>query len=136
MVAIFGGVSLFAFIADGGRCIRFWRESGASSNNPADFSAVKQALIDAFRLTYLHGDGEGCTYPQEHRSLARWWFHHFTFYGFLLCFAATAVAAIYHYAFGWRAPYGVFQLAGSAWDSRRPRIAGRTSRPVLAETTQ
>jgi citrate/tricarballylate utilization protein len=31
--------------------------------------------------------------------------HHFTFYGFMLCFAATSVATIYHYALGWVAPY-------------------------------
>jgi citrate/tricarballylate utilization protein len=110
MVAILGGVSLFilAALIVGG--LRFWRESAASSNSPANLSALKQALIDALRLTYLHGDGEGCTYPQERRSLARWWFHHLTFYGFLLCFASTTVAAIYHYAFSWRAPYGYFSL--------------------------
>jgi citrate/tricarballylate utilization protein len=110
MVAVFGSVSLFilAALILGG--LRFWRESGALSNDPANFSALKQGLIDAIRLTYLNGDGEGCTYPRAHRSLARWWFHHLTFYGFLLCFAATAVAAIYHYGFGWRAPYGYFSL--------------------------
>ena len=110
MVAVFGGVSIFILIALAVGFARFWRESGASSESPANLSALKQALNDAFRLTYLHGDGEGCTYPQEQRSLARWWFHHLTFYGFLLCFAATSVAAIYHYAFGWRAPYGYFSL--------------------------
>ena len=36
----------------------------------------------------------------------RRWFHHFTFYGFLLCFASTTVAAMYDYVFGWPAPYG------------------------------
>jgi citrate/tricarballylate utilization protein len=110
MVAIFGGASIFIIFALVIGCIRFWRESGVSSNSAANFSALKSALNDVFRLTYLHGDGQGCTYPQERTSLARWWFHHFTFYGFLLCFAATSVAAIYHYAFGWRAPYGYFSL--------------------------
>jgi citrate/tricarballylate utilization protein len=110
MVIVFGGLSIFILLALVIGCVRFWRESGVSSNNPANLSALHQGLNDAFRLTYLHGDGEGCTYPQERRSLARWWFHHFTFYGFLLCFAATSVAAIYHYAFGWRAPYAYFSL--------------------------
>ena len=110
MVAVFGGVSIFILIALVPGCLRFWRESGASSSGLANLSALKQALLDAFQLTYLHGDGQGCTYPHEHRSLARWWFHHFTFYGFLLCFASTSAAAIYHYAFGWRAPYGYFSL--------------------------
>jgi citrate/tricarballylate utilization protein len=110
MVAVFGGVSIFIFLALAVGFARFWRESGTSSNIPASFGAVKQALRDAFRLTYLHGDGQGCTYPQQQRSLARWWFHHLTFHGFLLCFAATSVAAVYHYAFGWRAPYGYASL--------------------------
>ena len=34
-------------------------------------------------------------------------YHHFTFYGFLLCFAATCVATVYHYVFGWHAPYSL-----------------------------
>ncbi|HTA69053.1 MAG TPA: tricarballylate utilization 4Fe-4S protein TcuB [Bryobacteraceae bacterium] len=110
MVAVFGGVSIFILIALAVGFVRFWRESNASSGSLANFVALKQALNDVFRLTYLHGDGQGCTYPQESRSLARWWFHHLTFYGFLLCFAATSVAAIYHYAFGWRAPYGYLSL--------------------------
>jgi citrate/tricarballylate utilization protein len=107
MVVVFGSVSIFILIVLAIGCKRFWSES---SEGAADLSALKQAINDALRLTYLHGNGHGCTYPQEHRSLARWWFHHFTFYGFLLCFASTSVAAIYHYAFGWRAPYGYFSL--------------------------
>jgi citrate/tricarballylate utilization protein len=31
--------------------------------------------------------------------------HHLTFYGFLLCLASTTVAALYHYALDWPAPY-------------------------------
>ena len=37
-----------------------------------------------------------------------------TFYGFLLCFAATCVATLYHYVFGWHAPYACVQPAGRA----------------------
>ena len=107
MVAVVGGASIFVLIALVVGSLRFWRESGEA---PANFPAVTQALSDALRLTYLHGDGQGCTYPDEHRSLARWWFHQLTLYGFLLCLAATTVAAIYHYAFGWRAPYGYLSL--------------------------
>jgi citrate/tricarballylate utilization protein len=40
----------------------------------------------------------------------RRWFHHFTFYGFMLCFAATVVGTVYHYGFGWQAPYGYTSL--------------------------
>ena len=107
MVAVFGAVSVFVLGALLAGFAAFWRESGQAG---ANLSAVANAMKDALKLTYLHGAGQGCTYPREHRSLARWWFHHLTFYGFLLCFAATSVAAVYHYAFGWRAPYGYFSL--------------------------
>ena len=46
----------------------------------------------------------------ERPSAARRKFHHLTFYGFLLCFAATCVATVYHYAFGWEAPYASYDL--------------------------
>jgi citrate/tricarballylate utilization protein len=58
-------------------------------------------------LHYLDG-------PQ---SQARRWFHQFTMYGFGLCFASTTTAAFYHYALGWKAPYGYFSapvLLGTA----------------------
>jgi monovalent cation/proton antiporter MnhG/PhaG subunit len=68
------------------------------------------ALADALTLKYLDGGGDGCMYPDEKPSFARRRFHHLTFYGFLLCFAATSVATIYHYAFGWKAPYPFWSL--------------------------
>ena len=56
-------------------------------------------------LRHLHGSGADCTSAEEERTPLRRWFHHCTFYGFLLCFASTSVAALYHLAFGWLAPY-------------------------------
>jgi citrate/tricarballylate utilization protein len=56
-------------------------------------------------LRYLDGGGEGCGFSDRTPSDTRRWMHHFTFYGFLLCFAATTVAAIYHTFLGWPAPY-------------------------------
>ncbi|HYL39212.1 MAG TPA: tricarballylate utilization 4Fe-4S protein TcuB [Bryobacteraceae bacterium] len=108
MVAVFGAAAIFVLVAWIAGVRRFWRESGERLADLASLPALKSAFADALTLKYLGGDGYGCTYPDERRSRARWWFHHFTFYGFLLCFAATTVAAIYHYAFGWRAPYSYF----------------------------
>jgi citrate/tricarballylate utilization protein len=110
MVMIFGGVSIFILTALLAGLVRFWRESGERLSGFATPFAMKAGLSDVLTLRYLSGAGEGCTYPGEHRSLARWWLHHFTFYGFLLCFAATSVAAIYHYALGLRGPYGYLSL--------------------------
>jgi citrate/tricarballylate utilization protein len=53
----------------------------------------------------MRSGGAGCTYPDERHSPARRWFHHCTFYGFLLCFASTTVAAFYHYGLKRLAPY-------------------------------
>jgi len=107
MVAVFGAVSLFILISLTIGVIHFWRESGEGA---ADMAALKDGLYDVLRLTYLYDAGQGCTYPQEGRSLGRWFFHQLTFYGFLLCFASTTIAAIYHYVFLWRAPYGYRSL--------------------------
>ena len=43
-------------------------------------------------------------------TLRRRRFHHLTFYGFMLCFAATCVATLYHYVLDERAPYPLLSL--------------------------
>src|SRR5581483_6597463 len=75
---------------------------------PVGLGAIGRAIVDSVHLTYLHGGGGGCTSETNEPSPARRIYHHFTFYGFLLCFASTSVATIYHYAFGWEAPYPIF----------------------------
>ena len=66
---------------------------------------------DALRLKYLDGGhGEGCHNEDDAWTQKRRRFHHATFYGFLLCFAATSVATLYHYLFGWVAPYDLPSL--------------------------
>jgi len=105
MVAAFGTAGLLAAVLLAIGALRFWRESELPS--PSGGSLVS-ALRDILQLRYLSSNGAGCTYPNEHHSQARRWFHHLTFYGFLLCFASTTVAAVYHTVFGWIAPYGYF----------------------------
>jgi citrate/tricarballylate utilization protein len=63
------------------------------------------------RLKYLGGGhGEGCNNADDAWTLWRRRFHHATFYGFMLCFAATSVATLYHYVLGWSAPYSMTSL--------------------------
>ena len=69
-----------------------------------------RGLHHAFTLKNLGGGGGGCHYPDPASSNTRKRYHHFTFYGFMLCFAATAVGTVYHYGFGWEAPYGWLSL--------------------------
>ncbi len=109
MAGMFGAVSVFVLIALVMGFIRFWPYMG---EDLADFfkKPLAEGLHDAFTLKNLGGGGEGCTYPAEQKSFARRIFHHFTFYGFLLCLAATSVATVYHYAFDYPAPYPYLSL--------------------------
>ncbi|MGE4370718.1 MAG: tricarballylate utilization 4Fe-4S protein TcuB [Burkholderiaceae bacterium] len=107
LVGMFGPVFLFAVIALGMGIRGFLREiRPATGNLPATSSASLEAAQAALSLKYLDGGhGEGCNNDDDAFTLARRRYHHFTFYGFMLCFAATALGTVYHYAFGWVAPY-------------------------------
>jgi citrate/tricarballylate utilization protein len=110
MVLTFGAVSLVVLAALGVGFVRFWRDTGESPSVLLNPIALGRAAMDVLRLKHLDGGGEGCIDPGEEPSLARRRFHHLTFYGFSLCFAATTVAALYHYAAGWEAPYPFWSL--------------------------
>jgi citrate/tricarballylate utilization protein len=105
MVAIFGTVFAFVIVAFAMAFARFWPDTGEDVGDFMAPAPAGSALGDALSLKYLDGGGEGCRYPDERPSFARRRFHHLTFYGFMLCFAATATATIYHYVLGWHAPY-------------------------------
>lgn len=108
MVGLFAPVFVFVVFALAMAVRSFWR---GVSPGAASVPAVEEAARDVLRLTYLDGGhGEGCNERDDRYTLARRRFHHFTFYGFALCFAATCVATLYHYLFGWQAPYGLTSL--------------------------
>jgi citrate/tricarballylate utilization protein len=107
MVVLFGLAALYAIVAFVFSLRAFWRDIGGGALGPA---ALAQAVADTFTLRYLGGGGGGCTSENEEPSSRRRVYHHFTFYGFLACFAATSVATFYHYAFGWHAPYAFYSL--------------------------
>jgi hypothetical protein len=48
--------------------------------------------------------GASCDYPGERFSRSRMLFDHLMFYGILLDFVATSVAAIYDHFLNWQAP--------------------------------
>jgi citrate/tricarballylate utilization protein len=108
MVSLFAPIFLFALLALTLGVRRFWRDV---SPGAASAAAVGDAADKVLRLKFLGGGhGAGCNDADDAFSLARRRFHHFTFYGFMLCFAATSVATLYHYLFGWEAPYGYGSL--------------------------
>jgi len=108
LVSLFAPVFLFAALALGIGVTRFWREV---SPGAASGAAMAETTHDVLRLKYLDGGhGLGCNNADDAWTLWRRRFHHFTFYGFLLCFAATGVATLYHYLLGWEAPYAYTSL--------------------------
>jgi citrate/tricarballylate utilization protein len=107
MVTVFTVVSVAVLTALGIGRARFLRASKQGSGGPGP---LFEAIRDALTLRHLHGNGIDCTHAEEARTPWRRWFHHFTFYGFALCFASTTVAALYHVVFGWRAPYAMTSL--------------------------
>ncbi|MDR3384600.1 MAG: tricarballylate utilization 4Fe-4S protein TcuB [Rhodoferax sp.] len=117
LALMFGVVFGFAVLALGIGGARFWREvspaseTGRSQEPSLRRDATVEAVTDVLRLKYLDGGhGEGCNNADDRFTLWRRRFHHFTFYGFMLCFAATSVATLYHYLLGLDAPYSLASL--------------------------
>lgn len=108
MAVLFGGALLFALVALGLSLASFWRATG--SGDAARPSDVAEAAHDAATLRYLDGGGVGCYNADERPDDRRRFYHHLTFYGFLLCFAATTVGTGYHYLLGRLAPYPWWDL--------------------------
>ncbi len=103
----------------------YWRSIGGQ---PIVFSDLKQAFSSAATMKQLSGgQGQGCNYEAGERfSSVRRWAHHATMYGFLLCFASTSVGTLYHYLFGWEAPYAFLSL---------PKLLGVSGGVLLSNGT-
>ena len=85
----------------------FWRDAGTSG---VSTRAIGGALWDILTLKNLGGGGHGCNDRDESFSMTRRYLHHFMFYGFMLCFASTSVATIYHHFLGLEAPYPLLSV--------------------------
>jgi citrate/tricarballylate utilization protein len=118
LVSMFAPIFLFAVLALGLGVRSFWRDVSPATASNALGEAAMEATSAALRLKYLDGANqtsgnepiEGCPNDDDKPTLWRRRFHHLTFYGFMLCFAATSVATLYHYLFNWQAPYGYTSL--------------------------
>jgi citrate/tricarballylate utilization protein len=108
MVTLFGGVFAFALVAMAVGVTRFVRDIRGLT--PPTWGQTPVPFRDILTLRHLHTSGADCVSSEEHRTPWRRWLHHCTFYGFLLCFASTTVAALYDNVFGWRAPYAYTSL--------------------------
>ena len=112
LVSLFAPVFLFAVFALAMGVRRFWRDIGpVTTGAPVTAPAAAEATHDVLRLKYLDGGhGEGCNNEHDAFTLSRRRAHHLTFYGFVLCFAATSVATLYHYLLNLPAPYDLPSL--------------------------
>ena len=111
MVGVAGATFGFATFALWMGGLRYWRANNLSGRifmNPANLTSAFKA---AATLQHLGGGhGEGCNSEDASFSNLRRYYHQFTMWGFLLCFAATCVATVYEYGFGWMSPFDYMSL--------------------------
>jgi citrate/tricarballylate utilization protein len=116
LVSMFLPIFSFVVLALALGVRQFWKNvttQGVANQNTGQISsaAAAEASADVLKLKYLGGGhGEGCNNEDDAWTLWRKRFHHATFYGFMLCFASTSVATVYHYVFKWQAPYALSSL--------------------------
>jgi citrate/tricarballylate utilization protein len=110
MVAIFGAAFLYAIVASVMGMRAFWRDIGEPLGTLAQPTSLWLAITDAATLRYLDGGGAGCFNAEDAPTDRRRLYHHLTFYGFLLCFASTCTATVYHYGLARLAPYAWYDL--------------------------
>ena len=104
MAALFSAAFIYALIAMAAGVVKFWKQEREPMGERGSVASIWEAIRDAGRLRYLDGGGVGCFNKDDRPTDKRRLFHHLTFYGFGLCFAATCVATLYHYM-GREAPY-------------------------------
>jgi len=110
MALLFGAAFLYAILALLMGVRAFWRDIGEPVGMRVDSGSIWQAIRNAGELRYLDGGGVGCFNEDDKPTDRRKIYHHLTFYGFLLCFAATCVATLYHYLLAREAPYAWWDL--------------------------
>ncbi len=107
MILLAGGSFGYALLAMGMGAARYWRATGQSAPGPAP---VAEAAFDILTLRNLGGGGHGCNDIDDRFTSHKRWLHQAMFGGFMLCFAATTMGAIYHNVFGWKSPHAFLSL--------------------------
>ena len=112
LVSLFLPIFSFVVLALSMGVRQFWKNvTTQDGTGQLNSEAATEAATDVLRLKYLGGGhGEGCNNEDDAWTLWRKRAHHATFYGFMLCFASTSVATVYHYVFKWQAPYELTSL--------------------------
>jgi citrate/tricarballylate utilization protein len=120
-------VSGYGLAIIGHGLVRFWRDTDGPLVTRLDPASLAAATADVLLLRQMRGGGPGCTYPDERPSHRRVIFHQAVFYGFLMTFISTSLAAFAQEILGILPPYpiaspvvltglvgGVLQVAGCA----------------------
>ncbi|MCC7282300.1 MAG: tricarballylate utilization 4Fe-4S protein TcuB [Acetobacteraceae bacterium] len=107
MVLLGGATFGFALLAIAVSVVKFRHAIGGEGPVAKPFA---KALHDALTLKNLGGGGHGCNDRDGSFGTTRRRFHHALFYGFMLCFASTSIATLYHYVLREQAPYGLLSL--------------------------
>ena len=104
MIAIFIPAFLAPLFSLGVSLRRYWR---AVEGETIRLDHIVNALRAAMSMENLAGGhGQGCNFEDSDRfSQARRHAHQAMLWGFVLCFAATSIATLMHYALDWPAPY-------------------------------
>ncbi len=103
LIALYGVIAVVVGVA------RFWGETGGPQRGRLDLSALLGAAADALIVRYQQGgEDQGCRYPGEEASRARWVLHLAVFWGFGLAFIATLIAFALQDLLGVLPPYPIF----------------------------
>jgi citrate/tricarballylate utilization protein len=85
--------------------VRFWRDTDGPLAMKLDPRSFIAATADVLVLRQMRGGGPGCTYPDERPTHHRLVFHQAVFYGFILTFISTTLAAVAQEILGILPPY-------------------------------
>jgi citrate/tricarballylate utilization protein len=72
---------------------RFWRDTEGPLASKLDGPSFVSATLDVLGLRQMRGGGAGCTYPDGRPSHRRLVSHELVFFGFVLTFLSTVMAA-------------------------------------------
>ena len=111
MVSVFGTAAVFSMLALILSIRSFHKGLSLPGSARIGLSQILQGIREGLSLKYLDGGaGQGCTWPSQRPSTLRRSLHHFGFWGFMLCFAATCAGTLMHYGFDLPAPYGFISI--------------------------
>ena len=122
MVLIFGVAFILPLLSLAIGLKRYWTGIGGEPLKANHWLGAARSVFFMKNLSGGHGDG--CNFEDEDRfSNARRYAHQATAFGFLLCFAATSVATVMHYAMNLPAPYSLLSA---------PKLLGVTGGVLLS----